>query len=135
MFKNSIIDFINQEISAERERSITSAHKKKPLENVQEKAVKMVASLKNKDYKERCAEQDIALVHKLIKDSHGEDMFEFRANNDGARTRQAAIAYKLTVQYAQTDLRKYSFAVRVVEPWNQLTDSVKQAAHSRQGCI
>jgi hypothetical protein len=24
--------------------------------------------------------------------------------------------------------RKYSFTVRVVKPWNQLTDSVKQAA-------
>ncbi len=43
-------------------------------------------------------------------------MFEFRANNDGARTRRV------------TDIRKYSFTVRVVETWNQLPDSVKQAA-------
>jgi hypothetical protein len=32
------------------------------------------------------------------------------------------------VQYARTDIRKYSFTVRVVKPWNQLPDSVKQAA-------
>jgi hypothetical protein len=47
------------------------------LEKVQEKAVKMVAGLKSKDYNERCHElgletlvqrrkkQDLALVHKL----------------------------------------------------------------------
>jgi hypothetical protein len=70
---------------------------------VQEKAVKMVTvtGLKSKDYKERCAElgletleerrlkQDMALVHKLIKDGHGEGMFEFRANN-GARGHNSA---------------------------------------------
>jgi hypothetical protein len=33
-----------------------------------------------------------------------------------------------TAKYARTEIRKYSFAVRVVEPWNQLADSVKQAA-------
>jgi hypothetical protein len=35
----------------------------------------------------------------------------------------------ITVQYAKTDIRKYFFAVRVVEPWNQLPDSFKQAAN------
>jgi hypothetical protein len=50
------------------------------------------------------------------------------ANNDGARMRRAATAQILTMQYARTDIRKYSFTVRVVEPWNQLPDSVKQAA-------
>ncbi len=55
-------------------------------------------------------------------------MFKFRAN-DGARKRLAATAHGLTVQYARTDIKKkYFFAVRVVKPWNQLPDSVKQAA-------
>ncbi len=29
------------------------------------------------------------------------------------------------VQYARTDVRKYSFAVRVVDRWIQLTESVR----------
>jgi hypothetical protein len=32
------------------------------------------------------------------------------------------------VQFARTDIRKYSFAVRVVEPWNRLPDTLKKAA-------
>jgi ribonuclease P/MRP protein subunit RPP40 len=51
---------------------------KENLERVQEKAVKMVAGLKSRDYKDRCKElgletleerrekQDVALVHKLV---------------------------------------------------------------------
>jgi hypothetical protein len=31
------------------------------------------------------------------------------------------------VQYARTDPRKYSFAVRTVEKWNRLPDEVKSA--------
>ncbi len=41
----------------------------------------------------------------------------------GAKTRQAARAKKL--QYARTDIRKESFAIRVVETWNRLPDGVK----------
>jgi hypothetical protein len=45
----------------------------------------------------------------------------------GARTRQAAGGHGLTVQYARTDPRKYSFAVRTVESWNKLPERVKSA--------
>ncbi len=48
---------------------------------------------------------------------------------NGARTRQAASAHCLAVQYAaRTDIRKQSFAVRVVEGWNRLPDEVKTRA-------
>jgi hypothetical protein len=43
------------------------------------------------------------------------------------RTRQAAAVHGLAVQYARTDTRKYSFSVRVVDPWNHLPDTVKTA--------
>ncbi len=33
----------------------------------------------------------------------------------------------LTTQYARKDIRKYSFAVRFVEPRNQLPNSIRQA--------
>jgi hypothetical protein len=45
----------------------------------------------------------MAVEHKLIKDDHTEEMFEYRANNDGARTRRAATPHGLTVQYARTE--------------------------------
>jgi hypothetical protein len=37
------------------------------------------------------------------------------------------LTIKLTKQYARRNIRINSFAVRVVEPWNQLPDSIKQA--------
>jgi hypothetical protein len=40
-------------------------------------------------------------------------------------TRQAAGGHGLSVQYARTDPRKYSFAVRTVEKWNSPPDDVK----------
>ena len=46
---------------------------------------------------------------------------------EGVRTRQAAGGHGLTVQYARTDPRKYSFAVRTVESWNRLPERVKTA--------
>jgi hypothetical protein len=49
------------------------------------------------------------------------------SRQDGARTSQAAGGHGLTVQYARTDSRKYSFAVRAVDSWNRLTERVKAA--------
>ncbi len=56
-------------------------------------------------------------------------MFKFARNDDaGVRTRRAAATRGLAVQFARTDIRKYSFAVKVVEPWNRLPDTPKKAA-------
>jgi hypothetical protein len=40
---------------------------------------------------------------------------------------QAAGGHGLSVQYARTEPRKYSFAVRTVEKWNNLPDNIKSA--------
>ena len=90
----------------------------------------MVAGLRGSDYEERCAElgletleerrqsQDMALVHKMMNNGQGTSMFEFARNDDnGVRTRRAAATHGLVVQFARTDIRKYSFTVRVVELW------------------
>jgi hypothetical protein len=111
------------------------------IEKVQEKAVKMVAGLKSKEYKEKCSElgletleqrrmkQDMSLVHKLTREGQYVPLLEpVRRDGNGARTRQAASAHCLAVQYARTDIRKHSFAVRVVEGWNRLPDQVKTTA-------
>jgi hypothetical protein len=109
---------------------------KDTLEKVQEKAVTMVAGLKGDSYLEKCAElgletlekrrsdQDLALVYKFVTKSDGQALF---SRQDGARTRQAAGGHGLTVQYARTDPRKYSFAVRTIDSWNRLPERVKTA--------
>jgi len=61
----------------------------------------------------------MALVFKMIKDGQGENIFEFRTNQNGARTAGDNSAW------THNTGRKYSFAVRVIEPWNQLPDSIK----------
>ncbi len=108
------------------------------LEKVQEKAVKMVAGLKSKIYSERCKElgletleerrkkQDLALVHKLVREGQEAPMLvPIPEVENRVRTRRAAAAHGLAAQYARTDVRKFSFPVRVVESWNRLPDSVK----------
>jgi hypothetical protein len=99
----------------------------------------MVAGLKSREYKERCSElgletmeerrhkQDLALVHKLMQDGPDASILQRTwENNEGARMRQVT-ANGLTTQYARTDVRKYSFAVRVVDKWNRLPESVRTA--------
>jgi hypothetical protein len=105
---------------------------KDTLEKVQEKAVKMVAGLKGSTYLEKCAElgletlekrradQDMALVYRFVNKREGQTLFNQQSE---ARTRQAAGGHGLTVQYARTD----PFAVRTVESWNRLPESVKSA--------
>jgi hypothetical protein len=99
----------------------------------------VVAGLKSREYKERCSElgletmkerrhkQDLALVHKLMQDGPDASILQrTRENNEGARTRQVT-ANGLATQYARTDLRKYSFAVRVADKRNRLPESVRTA--------
>jgi hypothetical protein len=52
-------------------------------------------------------------------------MFRHLAAQDRIRTRQAAGDHGLGIQYARTDPRKYSFAVRTVEKWNNLLEDIK----------
>ena len=54
-------------------------------------------------------------------------MFSMASEKEGPRTRQRAGPRSLIGQKAKTDPRKYSFAVRVVDPWNALPDSVREA--------
>jgi hypothetical protein len=112
---------------------------KETLEKVQEKAVKMVSGLKSKDYRERCLElgldtlekrreeQDMAFVHKLALGGQLDKIFEVADSHDRPRTRQTEGEYRLIQKFARTDPRKYSFAVRVVDPWNRLPNDLKLA--------
>jgi hypothetical protein len=86
------------------------------LEKVQKKAVGMVSGLKGKSYEERCAElgletletrrikQDMSLVHKLISNGGGEELFTAAGGLVGVRTRRAAAPNGLAAQFARTDI-------------------------------
>jgi hypothetical protein len=53
--------------------------------------------------------------------------------NMGARTRRVAGAKNIASHYARTDIRKESFAIRVVETWNRLPDRVKLTEKPEEG--
>jgi hypothetical protein len=117
------------------------------LENVQKKAVKMVAGLRGIGYEERCREiglntleerrkiQDLVLLHGMINGRGGltiENMFE-RANvRDGARTRQAEGANNLKIPAARTEIRRNFFTVRAVAEWNGLPDTLKRESNKEK---
>jgi hypothetical protein len=91
---------------------------------VEEKAVKMVSGLKGNTFEEKCAElgletlksskelQDIALVHKYV-EGDMQDLFTRPSNNRGVRNRREPGEQCLVKQFAGTNIRKNSFAVRI----------------------
>ena len=111
----------------------------KTLTKLHDLTVVMVSGLKGKSYEERCAElgletletrrikQDMSLVHKLISNGGGEELFTEAGGHDGVRTRRAAATNGLAAPFARTDIRKYSFAVRTVEHWNSLPEGARTA--------
>jgi hypothetical protein len=67
----------------------------------------------------------MVLVHKYV-DKGNQTLFTMKSEKGEARTRRAAGAKNIASQYTRTDIRKESFAIRVVETWNRLPDKVKQ---------
>jgi hypothetical protein len=68
------------------------------------------------------------MVRKFVHEEPKKNMLQrTRENNEGARRRHSSTVHGLATQYAGTDVRKYPFAVRVVDSWNQLLESVKMA--------
>ncbi len=74
----------------------------------------------------------MALVHKFLTEQTGTELFRLTAAQDRARTGQAAGEHGLSVQFARTDPRKYSFAVRTVENWNKLPEEVKTSQNDEE---
>jgi ribonuclease P/MRP protein subunit RPP40 len=104
----------------------------------------MVTGLKGSTYEEKCEElgletleerrggQDMALVQKFLTEQTGTELFRLTAAQDRVRTRQAAGEHGLSVQFARTDPRKYSFSVRTVENWNKLPEDVKTSRNGEE---
>ncbi len=70
--------------------------------------------------KERRGGQDMALVYKFLTEHTGTDLFRLTAVQGRERTRQAVGEHGLSLQFSQTDPRKYSSAVSIVDKWNKL---------------
>ena len=98
----------------------------------------MVAGLKESSYEERCQDlgletlesrrqwQDMSLGHKFLGEQD-QKLFTLAGETGRVQTRQVTRSKNLRGQFARTDMRKFSFAVRVVENWNSLPDTTKQA--------
>ena len=118
----------------------TSADKE-VLENVQNRAVRMVSGLKAAGYEERLTElgllsleerrhqADMAMVYKIL---HGYEDIDpagmFTIATKVARvTRSTADPLNVRVRHGRLDCRKYSFSVRVTEPWNTVPSDIKNS--------
>jgi hypothetical protein len=108
------------------------------LENVQRRATRMIPGLKDMEYEERLRHLNRPTLAfrrlrgemiELLKMTHG--VYENDLIGDmiqlATHTNTRGHPCKLKVQGARLDLRKYSFFVRSVEPWNHLSEEVVQA--------
>ena len=106
------------------------------IENVQRKFTKRLPGLWNKSYSERlktlklCTLEerrlrlDLIFLFKILKDEiliNKEKYFEFKTTN----TRGHSMA--LREQKSKKDIKKYSFAQRIVKVWNYLPGDVVSA--------
>ena len=49
-----------------------------------------------------------------------------------ARTRQAANPLNLQHKYARTEVRRNSFSIRVIDPWNKLSQETRSACNVKR---
>ena len=108
------------------------------LENVQRRATRMIPGLKNLDYTQRLIKLqlptlsfrrlrgDMIETFKILTGKYDRDVTEgllkLRGGND---TRGHSL--KLYKERARLDCRKFSFPVRVTDPWNSLTEHIINA--------
>ena len=113
------------------------------LEAVQKRAVRMAGGQGQKSYRENCREAglntveeqldeaDMVRVFRIINGNDDVEKTSFwtmeEARNGAGRRRFKVKEIKRTVAMQRKDIRKRSFASRVQDPWNTLSDNVKLA--------
>jgi hypothetical protein len=111
------------------------------LERVQEKAINAISGMAGLNYEEKCRQlnietlemrreqQDLVLTYKILNGIGNIDYSGLftKIQRTGARTRLAAGYDNLIMPQARTEVRRNSFAVRVVPKWNRLPDEIKQS--------
>jgi hypothetical protein len=115
---------------------------KQLLEKVQERAVNAMPGMQGMSYEEKCQRleletletrrecQDMIQTYKFINGVGGlncEGLLTKVDTGENRRTRQSAGKDNLRRQVARTEIRKNSFAVRVVSKWNSLPDNIKES--------
>jgi hypothetical protein len=77
----------------------------------------------------RREQQDLVLTYKILNGIGNIDYSGLftKIQRTGARTRLAAGYDNLIMPQARTEVRRNSFAVRVVPKWNRLPDEIKQS--------
>jgi hypothetical protein len=87
----------------------------------------------NNVHKKKKKPLSVSMITNLVlPEQTGTELFRLTAAQDRARTRQAAGQHGLSLQFARTDPRKYSFAVRTVENWNKLPEDVKTSRNGEE---
>jgi ribonuclease P/MRP protein subunit RPP40 len=115
---------------------------KEVLERVQRRAVGMVSNLRGRTYGDRLVEVgmtsledrrvrgDMIATYKIMSGKDKVDpriFFNLAAEGAGPRTRRAEGVRNIRSDRANLDIRRYSFSQRVVNRWNSLPDSLKEA--------
>ncbi len=116
------------------------------LENVQKKAVRQIVGLQGTTYEEKCQELGLELLIKRREQSdlvqvwkslhqeeneNGNSLFEY-VSSDTVRTRFRADPQNLQPKTSRLDVRKHSFAVRVIDKWNNLDSNIKSMSTQNQ---
>jgi hypothetical protein len=118
------------------------------LERVQEKAINAISGMAGLSYEEKCRQlntgietleirreqQDLIQTYKILNGIGNIDyngLFT-KIERQGARTRMAAGHDNLIMPAARTEVRKNSFAVRVVTQWSRLPHDIKQSRSAEE---
>ena len=110
------------------------------LENVQRRAVRAISGLKGASYEEklkeiglpsledRRKEIDLVQAYKTVNcDEKGDCELGFVRADNRRPTRNGAGRDKLLVKRANHEYRRNYFSLRVIDDWNELPDTVKEA--------
>ena len=116
------------------------------LERVQRRAVMMVSNLQGKSYEERLAELGMVTLETRRKRGDMIQTFKIMSGTDDVRpetwftlantveregathTRSTTNNYTIKENWANTDIRRNFFSLRVIKPWNDLPDQVKSVS-------
>ena len=110
---------------------------RKKLEGVQRRATKMVSCLKHMQYEERLQSMKLPSLHYRRKRGDAIQVFKYLNGlsmgstdtllpKDGSR-RTRGHGHKLLKKRCRTEVRRYSFSQRVVNPWNGLSAHAVEA--------
>ena len=116
-----------------------TAHDKKILEKVQQRAVNMITGLRAREYEDKLKElemttleerrhqADMALVFKILtgKDQVAPTEWFTMAGEAARATKATADPLNIRIRHGRLDTRKNFFTVRVTEQWNRIPSEIK----------